>query len=105
MTNAYERENRTTYSDLVIVTLVLHVLIKLFLWVKLDPHNLQLFSYLKSNTKLGNKQTKNPKHLMALYVINLHLGPAFKSHVHSTHWKVFGIYSLSNSGISGRYKY
>lgn len=50
-TNACERKNRATYSDFVIVALVLHVLIKLFLRVKLDPAHLQLLPYLQHNTK------------------------------------------------------
>lgn len=53
-TTAWVRKNRTTYSDLVIVTLVLHVLIKLFLWVKLDPAHLQLLFHLQQNTEQTN---------------------------------------------------
>lgn len=41
------KQNRATYSDLVIVTLVLHVLIKLFLGVKLNPAHLQFLPYLQ----------------------------------------------------------
>lgn len=50
-----DRKNWSTYSDLIIVTLVLHVLIKLFLWVKLNPSHLQLLPYLQpGNTHLLN---------------------------------------------------
>lgn len=42
-----ERKNRATYSDLIIVTLVLHVLIKFFLGVKLNAPHLQFLPNLK----------------------------------------------------------
>lgn len=50
-TNVCERKNRVTYSDLVIVTLVLHVFIKLFLGVKLNPTHFQFLPYLQHKTK------------------------------------------------------
>lgn len=39
-----------TYSDLVVVALVLHVLVKLLLRVKLNPAHFQFLSYLKHKT-------------------------------------------------------
>lgn len=50
-TNVCERKNRATYSDLVIVALVLHVLIKFFLGVILNPAHLQFLPYLQHKTK------------------------------------------------------
>lgn len=49
--NVYERTKRTTYSDFIIFALVLHVIIKLFLRVKLNPARLQLLPYLQHNTR------------------------------------------------------
>ncbi len=71
-TNACERKNRTAYSDLVIVALVLHVLVKLFLRVKLNPTHLQLLPYLQHKTKAVNKQHTS--------VTRLHLSPQITQH-------------------------
>lgn len=35
------------YPDLIIITLILHVFIKLFLWITLDPTNFQLLPHLQ----------------------------------------------------------
>lgn len=79
-TNVCDRKNRSTYSDLVIVALVLHVLIELLLWVKLDPAHLQLLPYLQHKPKP-------------------HVTAAFKLLVYPTLWRGWGICSLSNMGI------
>lgn len=42
----HAQESTTTHPDLVIVALVLHVLVKLFLWVELYPAHLQFLPYL-----------------------------------------------------------
>lgn len=36
-----------SYPDLIIITLILHVFIKLFLWITLDPTHFQLLPHLQ----------------------------------------------------------
>lgn len=46
----YLEEKKATYSYLIIVALVLHVLIKLFLRVKFNSSHFQFLSYLQHKT-------------------------------------------------------
>lgn len=49
---------KATYSDFIVVTLVFHVIIKLFLWVKFNPAHLQLLPYLECRQKQGKMNLK-----------------------------------------------
>lgn len=53
-----ETKNTATYSDFIVVTLVFHVIIKLFLWVKFNPAHLQLLPYLECKQKQGKMDKK-----------------------------------------------
>lgn len=51
-------DKKATYSDFIVVTLVFHVIIKLFLWVKFNPAHLQLLPYLECRQKQGKMNKK-----------------------------------------------
>ncbi len=66
--NICARKKRATYSDLVIVALVLHVLIKLFLRVKLNPAHLKFLPYLQHKTMSG--KNTHPSAVFKLHYSN-----------------------------------